>query len=79
MGVHLGNAIRNIVYALDINLIILGGSVSSAFPFFSESMWQSIRKLAFTKPLQNLQVLVSNLENSGVLGAAALCYEGGSL
>ncbi|MFL5738637.1 MAG: ROK family protein [Flavisolibacter sp.] len=75
MGAHLGNAIRNMVYAVDINLIILGGSVSKAFLFFSESMWQNIRKLAFTKPLQNLQILVSDLENSGVLGAAALCYD----
>ena len=75
MGKHLGNAIKMILYALDIELIILGGSVRHAFPFFGKAMWQQIKTLAFTRSTQLLKIEVSELENSGILGAAALCYE----
>ena len=75
MGKHLGNAIKTILYATDVSLIILGGSVSKAFPFFSKAMWKQIQGFAYKKTVQNLQVEVSELDNSGILGAAALCYE----
>ncbi len=74
MGAHLGNAIKMILYALDVELIILGGSVRHAFPYFHKTMWQQIKTLAFKRSRQLLRVEVSELENSGILGAAALCY-----
>ena len=74
MGVHLGNAIKMILYALDIELIILGGSVRHAFPYFSKTMWQQIKTFAFQKASENLKIEIPDLENSGVMGAAALCY-----
>jgi len=74
MGSHLGNAIRMILYALDVEMIVLGGSVSKAFPFFSEAMWQSVNQFAFKRALKNLRIEVSELENAGILGAAALHY-----
>ena len=73
MGAHLGNAIKTILYALDVELIILGGSVRSAYPYFSKTMWQQIKTLAFQKTAENLRIEISELENSGLLGAASLC------
>ncbi|HEY8658171.1 MAG TPA: ROK family protein [Hanamia sp.] len=75
MGVHLGNAIKMIMYALDVELIILGGSVRNAFPFFSKPMWQRLETFAFQKSVETLKIEVSGLENSGILGAAALFYD----
>lgn len=75
MGQHLGNAIQAILFALDIKLIVLGGSVRSAFPYFSKSMWQRIDRFPFRRTADQLQVKVSELENSGVLGAAALYFD----
>ena len=75
MGSHLGNAIKMILYALDVELIILGGSVRHAFPFFSAAMWQSLETFVFKKTIENVRIEVSVLENNGVLGAAALCYD----
>lgn len=72
MGAHLGNAIKMMLYALDVELIILGGSVRAAFPYFSSAMWQQIKTFGFQKATQNLKVEVSELENAGILGAAAL-------
>ena len=75
MGTHLGNAIKMILYALDVELIILGGSVRYAFPYFSKTMWQQLNTFGFQKAVQNLKIEVSELENAGILGAAALCYD----
>jgi glucokinase len=74
MGFHFGNAIKTILYATDIELIILGGSVSNAFTYFSKNMWNQIKTFGFQKAVLNLQIEVSELENAGVLGAAALCF-----
>lgn len=75
MGMHLGNAIKAISYATDISLIVLGGSVSKAFPYFSKSMWTQIETFAYKTTIRNLQIEVSDLENSGILGAASLCFD----
>lgn len=75
MGIHLGNAIKMIMYTCDPELIILGGSVSSAYDLFQETMWQRIKTFAFTKSIGRLQIKTSALENSGIFGAAALYYD----
>lgn len=75
MGTHLGNAIKMILYALDVELIIFGGSVRHAFPYFNRPMWQQIKTLAFRRSPELLRIEVSDLENSGILGAAALHYD----
>jgi glucokinase len=75
MGVHLGNAIKMILYTLDVELIVFGGSVRHAYPYFSKTMWEQIRKLVFRLPAEKLQIKISELENSGILGAAALYYD----
>jgi glucokinase len=75
MGMHLGNAIKLILYTYDPSLIILGGSVRFAYPYFQETMWQRIHSFAYTESLKNLRIEISELENSGILGAAGLYYD----
>ncbi|HUX84859.1 MAG TPA: ROK family protein [Chitinophagaceae bacterium] len=75
MGTHLGNAIKMILYTYDADLIILGGSVREAYPFFREGLWDQVRTLAYTRTAQKLVIEISTLEHSGLLGAAALCYD----
>ena len=38
-------------------------------------MWEQIQTFAFQKSLEKLQIEISELENAGVLGAAALYYD----
>lgn len=71
-GTHLGNAIKFVLYALDVELIVLGGSVSAAWQWFNEPMWQSVKGFAYKKYLEDLSIEVSELENGGIIGAAAL-------
>ena len=61
-----------ILYALDVELVVLGGSVRHAWPYFNEFMWQRIQTFAFQKAKEKIRIEVSTLENSGILGAAAL-------
>jgi glucokinase len=75
MGTHLGNAIKLIMYTYDPSLIILGGSVRFAYPYFREAMWQRINTFAYSKSVENLRIELSELENSGILGAAGLYYD----
>lgn len=74
-GVHLGNAIKTILYALEVNKIVLGGSVRHALPFYEKCMWQRLKTFAYKRTIDHLNIEVSELENSGILGAAALHYD----
>jgi len=74
MGTHLGNAIKMIMYTYDTSLIIFGGSVRHAYLFFNKTMWERINTFAFTKSLAKFRIELSELENSGILGAAGLYY-----
>jgi glucokinase len=74
MGMHLGNAIKMIMYTYDTSLIIFGGSVRHAYPFFSRTMWERINTFAYTKSLAKFRIELSELENSGIFGAAGLYY-----
>jgi glucokinase len=75
LGVHVGQGIKAVTYTYDPELIVLGGSVSQAFDLFRETMWKEIRTLAYVKSAERIRVEVSELANSGILGAAALYYD----
>jgi glucokinase len=75
MGTHLGNAIKMIMYTYDASLIIFGGSVRHAYPYFSKTMWDRINTFAYRKSLAKFRIELSELENSGILGAAGLYYD----
>jgi glucokinase len=74
-GKHFGNAIKTILYAVDPQLIVLGGSVRHAYRFFEQSMWQQIQTFELRKGLTDFKIEISELENSAILGAAALHYD----
>lgn len=74
MGTHLGNAIKMILYTYDPPLIVFGGSVRHAYPYFQQTMWERINSFAFSKSLPRLRIELSELHNSGILGAAGLYY-----
>jgi len=75
MGTHLGNAIKMIMYTYDPSLIIFGGSVRFAYPYFKEAMWQRIKTFAFVKSIDRLTIELSDFESGGILGAAGLYYD----
>lgn len=74
-GQHLGNAIKTIIFALDPEAIILGGSVSKSFRFFEEALNNELATFPYSRTIQNLKVLPSRIPEIAILGAAALYYE----
>ena len=72
-GVHLGIAIKAILYLYAPECIILGGSISNAYPFFKASLDDALNSFAYQKQLQNFKIETSDLVDSPILGAAALC------
>ena len=75
LGVHIGQAIKAVLYTYDPELIVLGGSVTQAYDWFSTTMWREIKTLAYGKTAERIRIEVSELKNSGILGAAALYYD----
>lgn len=71
-GRHLGEAIKLILYALDTECIIIGGAAKVAFPFYAESMWETLAGFGFRRALATLKIEASSLVNGNILGAAAL-------
>jgi glucokinase len=74
-GTHLGHAINTILYFFAPEAIILGGSISKAYPFFKESMNQKISLFAYQEQLKNLKIETSDIVESAILGAASLCFQ----
>ena len=75
LGYHLGNAIKTILYALDTDMIVFGGSVRHAYKWFEKKMWEQIYTTVFQRSAKNLRIEISELQNSALLGAAALYYD----
>lgn len=74
-GMHLGEAIKSILYMYAPEAIILGGSISKAYPYFKDSMYESLKSFAYQKQIENLVIEVSHTNGSAILGAAALCIQ----
>lgn len=75
-GLALSEALKIIMYTLDPQLIILGGSISRSYEFFIDALWRGLSDFLYPKSLLDLRVVKSELENSALLGAAALVWEG---
>ena len=74
-GFHLGNAIKTIMFSVDPNMIIIGGSVSRSKEFFMESMTNSIKKFPSIESVKNLEVKFTNTQNIAILGAASIFFD----
>jgi len=72
-GSHLGEAFKMILYMYAPEAIILGGSISKAFPFFEKSLNDSLGSFAYQKQIEHLKIIKSKMIDAPILGAAALC------
>lgn len=71
-GYDLGTAIKSILFAVDPDYVVLGGSLSKSFPFFKNSMWEKVMTYPYKYALENFKIEPSNNPDIAVLGAAAL-------
>ncbi len=76
-GGELATAIKRTLYVYDPEIIVLGGSISTAFTFFEKSMRRGLENFAYPHIIDRLVIERSRLDHVAVLGAAALTFEDG--
>lgn len=74
-GRHVGEAVKAICYAVDPEIIVLGGSVSKSYRLFQTSLWETFQSYAYSLAKERLKIEVSETENIAILGAAALYFD----
>lgn len=74
-GNTLGRLIKTILFAVDPEIIVIGGPLSKAFPYFEKSMWDKIKTFPYKHAINKLRVVASEQEDIAVLGAAALYFD----
>ena len=74
-GRHLGEAVKAICYAVDPEIIVLGGSVSRSYGHFQAALWRAFQGYAYSLAKERLRIEVSGTENIAILGAAALYFD----
>ncbi len=74
-GQDVGNAIKAIMFAADPEIIVIGGSMAKAFPFFENEMNRIVKTFTYKHILNKLKIIKSENEDIAILGAAALFYD----
>ena len=72
VGTALGDAILIVLYAYDPEIVILGGSVSVAYPLFEEAVRERLQSYAFPHALRRLRIACTETSDVALLGAAAI-------
>lgn len=74
-GKNLGEAIKIILYAIDPEIIVMGGSVSKSFKYFKDALFETISDFGYPKSLEKLKIEVSDVANVAILGAVGLLMD----
>ncbi|KAB7731332.1 ROK family protein [Rudanella paleaurantiibacter] len=74
-GGHFGQAIKAVLYTYDPEVIVLGGSIAKAYPYFRAGMLQSMADFAYPTTLQRLRLVQSENESIALLGASVLVHQ----
>ncbi len=71
-GLHISELIKTILFAVDPQTIVIGGSVSKSYQFFETTLWESLKTFPYQPVIENIKIRASKQENIAILGAAAL-------
>ena len=73
-GKHIAALVKMIVLTVDPQAIIFGGAIARSLLLFRDSMYEHLSSFPYPNSIKKLQILQSELNHPGILGAAALCY-----
>lgn len=75
-GYHLARAIKMIMFALDPDAFIIGGSITKSKTFFEKSMINELHNFSYSRFLKDLKIEFTDVTQfSPILGAAAICLD----
>ncbi|WP_339867196.1 ROK family protein [uncultured Algoriphagus sp.] len=71
-GHHLGELIKQILYALAPEAVILGGSIRKTYPLFKKSLFKSLSSFKYPTVMERFEILLSEMDETAIHGAVAL-------
>ena len=71
-GRNLGKILTVVVDTIDPEIIVLGGKIANAYPYFKKELITEIKKSSFKLTSSKTNIVKSKLKNSTILGAAQL-------
>lgn len=74
-GQDIGNIIKAIMFTTDPEIIVIGGNMAKAFPFFEKEMNKVVKTYMYPHILNKFKVVKSENKDIAILGAAALFYD----
>ena len=76
IGHYLGLALSSLCFLFDPEIIVLGGKISQAYPFFSKTMNNEMKKRLKNHPAAATKVVPGEyIDDAGLLGAAWLAFD----
>ena len=75
-GEHLAVALSWTINIVDPEVVILGGSIMAAYPFFQNAMEEKLKKFICPVPAQKTKIILAQLgDYAGFIGAACLMLD----
>lgn len=74
LGIHLAEAVKMVMYTIDPQMIVFGGSVAEAHELYEDTLYEHLQDFGYSTSVKSLRVFFSKMEHPGILGAASLCY-----
>ena len=74
-GDDFANVIMALLYAYDPEIIVLGGSVIKAYPYYEKRMREKLKAFHFQNSVKRLKIVRNKKAHIAVLAAAALCLD----
>lgn len=74
-GNDLGNVIKALMYTVDPQIIVIGGNISQAFPYFKKAMNTQVKTFIYKHSLKKLKIVQTDHNDIAILGAASLYYD----
>lgn len=74
-GAHLAALVKMIMLVVDPEAIVFGGSIAKSFSLFENSIFENLKDFPYPNSVKKIKILASDLQDSGVLGAGALCID----
>lgn len=74
LGIHLAAAVKMVMYTVDPEMIVFGGSVAEAHKLYEEVLYEQLQDFGYPNSVKKLRIFFSKMESPGILGAASLCY-----
>lgn len=71
-GKHVAHAIQLIMFSVDPEMVILGGSIAGARMYYEEVLIEELKKFPYHRSVDNLKIEFSEMLQPAILGAAAL-------